>query len=245
MAPVAVPSMAAPAWDLFVGLVVVLAVGVIGLARLSAGLLTADESLAEPRPLEVESGPALLANLAATHLGIAIVLGAVVWLTGIPAGVLGLGSVPDPLGAVLLGVGIYAVEEGFLAGATAFGRSPPERLREFLAPEDVLEWVLLLGVVLPVVAFGEELLFRGALIGGVGAATGVSPWVLVVVSSVAFGSAHTAQGSLGIVVTGVLGLVLGAAFVVTGDLLLVVVAHYIVNALQFVVHEGFGVEWGS
>jgi membrane protease YdiL (CAAX protease family) len=46
-------------------------------------------------------------------------------------------------------------------------------------------------------------------------------------------------------VTGALGFVLAAAFVVTGSLLSVIVAHYLVNALEFVVHEGLGVEWSG
>jgi membrane protease YdiL (CAAX protease family) len=47
---------------------------------------------------------------------------------------------------------------------------------------------------------------------------------------------------VGVVVTGVLGFVLAAAFVLTGSLLAVVVAHYLVNALEFVVHEGLGAD---
>jgi predicted Abi (CAAX) family protease len=46
-----------------------------------------------------------------------------------------------------------------------------------------------------------------------------------------------------VLVTGTLGLVLAAGFVLTGSLLAVVVAHYLVNALEFVVHEGLDVEW--
>jgi len=71
----------------------------------------------------------------------------------------------------------------------------------------------------------------------------VSPWVMAVVASGAFALGHGAQGRLGMVVTGALGLVLAAAFVVTGSLLTVIVAHYLVNALEFVVHEGLGIEW--
>jgi uncharacterized membrane protein len=37
--------------------------------------------------------------------------------------------------------------------------------------------------------------------------------------------------------------VLAVTFVLTGSLLVVVVAHYLVNALEFVVHEGLGFEW--
>lgn len=49
-----------------------------------------------------------------------------------------------------------------------------------------------------------------------------------------------AQGRLGIIVTGLLGFVLAAAFVLTESLLVVVVAHYLVNALEFAGHELFG-----
>jgi hypothetical protein len=44
------------------------------------------------------------------------------------------------------------------------------------------------------------------------------------------------------VVTGALGFALAAGFVLTGSLVVVVVAHYLVNALEFTVHEGLGVE---
>jgi membrane protease YdiL (CAAX protease family) len=118
-----------------------------------------------------------------------------------------------------------------------------ERLRSALAPETRRGWIVLLLVVLPVIAGFEELLFRGALVGVVAAGYGVSPWTMVVVSSAAFALGHGAQGRLGVLVTGALGAVLAAAFVVTGSLLAVIVAHYLINALEFVVHEGLGVEW--
>lgn len=232
-----------PAWDLFVAIAVVITIGVVGLARASAAMLRTDEPLStETGPETLQAGPSLLVNLVITHLGIAAVVGVVVWITNVPADALGIGGVPDVANALLLGVGIYAVNEGLGLATKAFGGTAPERYRQFLAPAGVFEWLLLLGVVLPVLAFSEELLFRGVLIGGLAAGTELSPWLLAVVSSVAFGGAHTAQGRLGIFVTGVLGFVLAAVFVVTGDLMLVVVAHYIVNALEFVVHEGIGVD---
>jgi membrane protease YdiL (CAAX protease family) len=235
--------MVEPAWDLFVALVIVAVMGVIGLARLSAQLLTTEESLDQPQGPAVERGTPLLVNLVITHLGIALAVGAVVLLTGVPLEAIGIGPLPDPVSAVLLGVGIYVVNEGMGVAAKSLDDVAPERYREFLAPEDFRDWALLLGVALPVIAFGEELLFRGALIGGIAAGTSISPWALAVVSSVAFGAAHSAQGSLGIVVTGLLGFVLAVVFVITGDLVLVAIAHYLVNALEFVVHEGLGLEW--
>lgn len=236
--------MADPAWDLFVALVFALVVGVVGLARATATLLHSDEPLADAGTTDVDlASPSLLLNLGLTHGGIVLVLGAIVWLTGVPGEQLGLVGIPDLLSALLLGLALYAVDEGFVAAANALGWDVPDGYRELLAPDSLASWALLLVVVLPAVALAEELLFRGALIGGVGAATGISPWVLAVVSSVAFGSAHAAQERMGMVVTAGLGFVLAAVFVVTGNLLLVVVAHYLVNALEFVVHEGLAFTW--
>ncbi|ELY36973.1 abortive infection protein [Halalkalicoccus jeotgali B3] len=118
-----------------------------------------------------------------------------------------------------------------------------EGLRELLAPGSAGGWVVLLGVVLPVIAVFEEFLFRGVLIGVVWAGYGVSPWLLAVPSSVLFAAGHSAQGITGVLVTGLLGLALAVAFVLTESLLAVVLAHYLVNALEFVIHEGLGVEW--
>jgi len=39
---------------------------------------------------------------------------------------------------------------------------------------------------------------------------------------------------------GLLGVGLAAVFVLTGSLVVVIVAHYVINALEFVVHEGIG-----
>jgi len=102
-----------------------------------------------------------------------------------------------------------------------------------------LGWVVLLVVVLPLIAGFEELLFRAAMIGAFSAGFGVSPWLLAVLSSVAFAAGHGAQGRLGILATGVLGFALAAVFVVTESLLVVVVAHYVINAVEFGL-EGIG-----
>jgi membrane protease YdiL (CAAX protease family) len=143
----------------------------------------------------------------------------------------------------MLGVGVVAglalaganTAAGLLASWA--GHDPGADLRELLTPETRRGWVLLLGVALPVVAGFEELLFRGVLVGAFAAGFGLSPWLLAVLSSVAFALGHGAQGPVGILVTGTLGFLLAALFVVTGSLLAVVVAHYLVNALEFVGHE--------
>jgi membrane protease YdiL (CAAX protease family) len=142
-----------------------------------------------------------------------------------------------------LGLALYAANEVAATVGDRLGVGADEGLREALAPSSVVGWAVLLLVVLPIIAGFEELLFRGILVGVFAAGFGVSPWLLAVFSSVAFALGHGAQGPAGVIVTGLLGFVLAAAFVLTGSLLVVVVAHYLVNALEFVVHEGLDVDW--
>jgi membrane protease YdiL (CAAX protease family) len=182
----------------------------------------------------------LLLNVVGSQLLFAGLLVGAAWWTGVPAESLGVVPLWDTM-AVLLGVGLgvglwIASELGGRVGQR-FGVGPSEELREALAPTTRGEWALLLGVVLPVVALFEEFLFRSVLVGGLGTGFDVPIWALVVGSSLVFGLAHSAQGALGIVVTGVLGAVLAVAFVLTDSFLAVVVAHYLVNALEFLVHE--------
>lgn len=196
-------------------------------------------------PVEEMTTAALLANVAFSHGVLAVVLVGAAILTAVPPAALGV-RVPTTaaLGVgVGLGVALYVASEVGAAMSELAGLDRDESLREMLAPESTAGWVLLLFGVLPVIAGFEELLFRGALIGAMSVGFGVSPWLLAVLSSVAFGLGHGVQGASGIVVTGVLGFVLAAAFVLTGSLAVVIVAHYLVNALEFLVHEGLGIEW--
>jgi membrane protease YdiL (CAAX protease family) len=198
--------------------------------------------LAEP---DLSTG-ALLANVAISQGAFAALLVGAAWFTGVPASAFGVRA--PTLAAVAagtgLGVALYAVNEVGAGIGERFGLGGGEALREALAPDSPAGWAVLLFGVLPVVAGFEELLFRGALVGALSTGFGISPWLLAALSSVAFAVGHGAQGRVGIVVTGLLGFVLAAAFVLTGSLLVVVLAHYLVNALEFVVHEGLGVEWG-
>ncbi|SFF93521.1 Membrane protease YdiL, CAAX protease family [Halopelagius inordinatus] len=197
-----------------------------------------------------DSGPStalLLLNVAVSQgLFAALLLGGA-WFSDIPAGAFGAGlDSLTPWHALLgtgFGVALYAANELGAAAGERFGLGGSEQLRESLAPETARGWAVLLLCVLPVIAGFEELLFRGALVGVVAAGFDVSPWAMAVVSSVAFALGHGAQGRVGVVVTGVLGFVLAAGFVLTGSLLVVFVAHYLVNALEFVVHEGLEWEW--
>ena len=188
------------------------------------------------------STPALLANVAISQGVFAVLVVVMAWYTEIPAWAFGLARETLSLVAVgtglVVGVGLFLLNEVGAAVGRRRGFAAPTELRAALAPDTAAGWVLLFVVVLPIIAGFEELLFRGALIGVAAAGTGLPPWLLVVGSSVAFALGHGAQGRLGIVVTGLLGAGLGVVFVLTGSLLVVVVAHYVVNALEFLVHEG-------
>jgi len=204
----------------------------------------AERTLADPRPLGTGE---LLANVLATHGLFALLLAGAAAFWRVPPEALGVSGPAAPAVAwgVALGVALYVADEVGAAATSRLGVDHDEALRELLSPSSPSGWALLLGGVLPAVAVGEELLFRGVLVGGYAAGLGLPAWGLAVVSSVAFALGHGAQGRGGVLVTGLLGFVLAAAFVLSGSLLLVVVAHYVVNALEFVVHEGLGVEWAD
>ena len=240
--------------------------GVDADAEVATGTDSTDEAVVAPRsgvasrsePTVTGDNPSsaadfstlsLLANVAISQglFGGLLLLGA--WYAEIPAWAFGVGSGMVGFRAVAVGIGLgaglYAANEAGAAVGARFGLDvgDGQRLRGALAPETVGGWTLLLVVVLPIIAGFEELVFRGAIVGVIPAGYGVSAWVMAVVGAGAFALGHGAQGRLGVLVTGTLGFVLAAAFVVTGSLVVVVVAHYLVNALEFVVHEGVGVGW--
>lgn len=195
---------------------------------------------ADPPP-ESPTPTLLLVNVTVSQ-GLALAsLAGIAWVTAVPPAAFGLDAGRSVLwwGGVA-GVTLYAANEAAAALGARIGVAPTLRLREAMAPTDAAGWAVLLGVTLPVVAVFEEALFRGALIGALGAGTGIDPWLLAIGSSAAFGLGHGAQGRLGIVVAGGMGLALAGVFVSTGSLLVVVVAHYVVNASEFVVHERLG-----
>lgn len=214
-----------PAWLPFLAFVVVLAVVAVGLARQSARFV---------REGVVPEPPTLYANVIATQsVLVMLVLGAG-WLAEIPYA--SVGTVAD-VNVLALGLGtgvaVFAASVLVTRALSRAGITYSEVLRDALEPRSASEAATLYGVALPAVAVGEELLFRGVLIGAMSTGLDVSPWVPAVASSALFGYAHSAQGRAGVVVTGVLGLVLAGLFVVTDSLFAVIVAHYVVNALEF------------
>lgn len=76
----------------------------------------------------------------------------------------------------------------------------------------------------------EEIVYRGFVLWYLGQ---IMPlWAAVVVSSVAFGLAHSYQGPAGALRCGLLGLAFGIFYVVTGSIWLPIIAHVLADALQ-------------
>jgi membrane protease YdiL (CAAX protease family) len=224
--------MAPPAWDVFVVGSVTLVVGVLVLARQSASLLGASDG-----PLADLSRWSLYLNVAVSHGLILALFAVLLWWTAVPIGALGIEATPDWRWLVGLAVLLVGLNEAADRVARAVG-SADNPLRDRLTPESGTEWAALAGLVLPVIAVTEEVLFRGLLIGAFGVGTPIPPVALIVGAAVAFGLAHTAQGRLGVGVATLLGLVLGGVYYWSGSLWLVIGAHYVVDLVEFVRHAG-------
>jgi membrane protease YdiL (CAAX protease family) len=158
------------------------------------------------------------------------------WLSGLPAGQLGLVSA-HPLQSIGLGLALGVASQVVVNGLTTlaihfFGRHiySPVVIRNIL-PRRSGEW---LGIVLafwPAVAM-EELLFRTLWLGVFQPVVPLP--VLIGATSLLFGLMHQPQGVFGMIVAGGLNILLSLLFIGSGDLLLPLTAHYVINVLQVV-----------
>ncbi len=155
-------------------------------------------------PAEEFTPGTLLVNVALSQGLFGVILVVAAFLTAIPADALGVGIVTTTQFGVgaLLGVALYVANELGQRVADVAGIEYEDGLREMLTPDSHRGWAVLLVLVLPIIAGFEELLFRSSLVGVFAAGFGISPWFLVVASSVAFAVGHGAQGPAGVLVTG-------------------------------------------
>ena len=83
-------------------------------------------------------------------------------------------------------------------------------------------------------AFGEEIAYRGYLLGRTAEAGGKSSaafWIAVVVTSVLFGYGHYYKGPAGIVDSGIAGVILGSAYLLSGrNLWVTILAHGFIDS---------------
>lgn len=78
--------------------------------------------------------------------------------------------------------------------------------------------------------FGEEIAFRGYAIPVLVEATG-SVWGAVAISSIAFGIVHAYQGAVGVLRSGILGVMLAVPLVLTGSLWPAILAHAAIDVI--------------
>lgn len=171
--------------------------------------------------------------LRVTLIAVCVWLGA---MSGLPKQALGW-QTEDPARDVTLGLAvgiITAIMIPILTQIAIKNWGPqvysPVVVRSVL-PRTRSEWLLVSLALVGAVVL-EELLFRSLLLGGFGQLA--PPALLAVVWSVLFGAMHMPQGSLGIVVAAVMGLLLSALFLGTMSVLAPLIAHYVINLLQLV-----------
>jgi len=200
-----------------------LALLVLIMPALAVAQLPAVEGEVMPRvPVYVSSGVVILVLglcgflLGAGSLGLeAMGLGPASWAE------VATGTLALTFAAVLL---VYLFF--FLRKATGLRENP---LLIQLLPETPKEKVVFLSLSLAA-GFGEELAYRGFLIPALTLVLG-GEWGAAVVSSAVFGVLHAYQGWLGIARTAALGLLLAAAFLISGSLWPAIFAHAILDML--------------
>lgn len=215
----------------------VLALGVL-LLRTYLPVLRGDADLAESIDDAKEFTPKeisrkMVVNFGAITVTIALgtVVGVLVWDLSLSA----VGLYGNPIRELALG---FIVSPIFMI----FSNYLPDIIREtglefggetseILAVETRSELGWMLGGV-TVQASAEEVFLRAALVGAPAALLSVSVWYFVVPAAVLFGLMHITGGRAKTIHTAVLGVILGAVFVV-GGILAAVVVH--------VVHNQYGV----
>ncbi len=155
----------------------------------------------------------------------------------------GLGQPPSWLRTILIAVAAAALRivlgEYVIEPITSHFWPPP--IAPAMADEiqgNALAALLALLLVWTFAAFGEELSYRGYLLSRVATACGESTaalWIGVILSAILFGFGHYYKGPSGIVDSGVAGLILGAAYMLSGrNLWAAVLAHGLIDTVGVV-----------
>jgi len=169
-----------------------------------------------------------------------VVIGLLIWLRG--DGLVGLGFFPPEnwgmtvLWSFLLGIAIQFAStlllEPFSDKVT--NSTTDHSLFESLRG-NLKNFLFLLVSVWVLVAFLEEIIFRGYMMGDIAELIGTSKPALAVnliLTSVLFGLAHWYQGKSGALSTGIVGVVLGILFIASGfNLWLPILTHGFIDTL--------------
>jgi uncharacterized protein len=159
------------------------------------------------------------------------------WLRGLGWSEVGLRLPAAAWRTILLAAAVsvallLAIKIAIVPFAVLVTRQPVD-LSVFGEPGDTRSFLAWSAEAWTLAAFGEEMVFRGYLIGRMSeltGTTGVGQAVAVVSSSVLFGLAHRYQGWAGVVATAIIGIVLGAVYLCgRKNLWTVIVCHGIVD----------------
>lgn len=163
---------------------------------------------------------------------------AIAWLAfGRPIADLGItapGGTGFQVGAVLLVAAVGLLVYSWQAAKRA---SFSERARQRRSIENVVQFVphtrgelrSFMGVSITA-GIVEEIVYRGFVLWYLGLYMPL--WLAIAVSSLAFGLAHSYQGPSGAVRCGLVGLVFGIFYVMTGSIWLPIIGHILLDALQ-------------
>ena len=143
------------------------------------------------------------------------------------------------LGSAILLVFTLVILIGFLrALISVFVEKPNELLDEIRVRKESLIWILI--AIWTVVAFGEEMLFRGYVLNRVAEVfnrTKLGWTVGLLVSSVLFGLMHFYQGYFAVLISFLIGLAFGIAYIRLGfNLWVPIFAHGIYDTIFVLTH---------
>ncbi|MCL6582366.1 MAG: CPBP family intramembrane metalloprotease [bacterium] len=116
---------------------------------------------------------------------------------------------------------------------TWLGLSHIEEVPVSLNPKGVWE-IILGGILVLVVAFAEEIIFRGYLLTRLKEITG-NTWISVIFSVLLFTFGHAYEGTAGMLAVGYIGLVFSLLFLWKGSLTMVIVLHFLTNFIPIVI----------
>jgi uncharacterized protein len=215
-------------WDFWL---IFLALGVLLPWR---GSVRMKKLLAMPRVSSIERLVLYASTIAFQWLAVAVVAWRV-WAHGFTAGQLGL-ALRDPTllaFAAVIGAAVIAILQwlnlrrvGRLPGES---RGPLQAIAERILPQSALEMLPYLALAITA-GLCEEFLYRGFAMAAL-AHAGLASWLVVLVSSLLFGLAHSYQGRGGMVMTFLVGLLLGASRLSYNSLLPAVFWHSAVDAV--------------
>ena len=155
-----------------------------------------------------------------------------IWRNGEPISLIGL-TLKNIRENIAMGIWLFIP---FFFGIVLFqrilqavGLSTPSTLPSFLFPEGIGELALAF-ILIVVVAFSEETIFRGYLILRLKNIT-TSLNAAVILSTVIFSLGHGYEGSAGVIITGLIGLVFALVYIWRQSLVAPIVMHFLQNLI--------------